>query len=741
MLSVSSVFARPKVALVLSGGAARGLAEIPLLKALEDEGIPIDMVLGTSFGSIVGALYSAGYTPKDIEEILSSQDYIKLLNEKSVSKEMLPPRSFQATPDNYFSFAFSQNGLGATAGILGDQNIVLMLSDYFSRILHITDFDQLPVPFRAITTEASTGNLKVLDSGSLVQAVRASMALPLIWQPAPLDGNDYAFDGGLRNNLPISVAKELGADFIIAMDVMGNMPSDPRTLKDMASVVVQVFDIVISNTVHEQYKIADLTLIPDLSDYAMMDFIHVQGIIDAGQKCVDQNKDKIHELALKMEKAGIELQHKDYDRPNYISQLPDPIIEKIEIRDISLMEECPLPNPDSFKSIIGHPLDSKAKAYLHKKIKYLRDDYHLSSLTYYPKQGSTPGSCILELQANHYSSDLSNLFVGGENMIMAGAKSDTGRFGMYPVFNLNTGFAIRGPVDLVGKITVAPTSTIEFSVLPVIAYLENSLRLKFEGGAKFLTGSLEPESYYYYSERVVSDDNGFYTNAGLEFSYIDAGNIRLGVAYESDYLNSKKEHYNRAEVYSDLVINTLGNPLTEMQGINFQLQGNYAYSLPDFIPYIRGRVSLIQRFEVIPDRIGLGYDIELSINRYPYNLNSGYFEYGGIHGMPGFTAGTFKRDIASVGLTYQQRLWEIGGIPFGFVLQGKAGISDNFTPFPKAYNTEKNIPVPGNDLFSGCNFIDAGVSGYLTLKIPFGSLFMGLTWNNRNLWNFVIGLN
>ena len=216
--SVSSISARPKIALVLGGGGARGLAEIPFLTAIEEEGIPIDLIVGTSIGSIIGGLYCSGYSPKEVRDFVLNMDYLELFAQTAVEDERFLPNAFEPPRDNYASFEFSKNGIGAAPGFLGDNRINLFFSNSFSRVLKEDDFDKLPIPFRAVATNASTGERIVIGKGSINSAVRASMSIPLVWEPYPI-GENYTFDGGVSCNIPVSVAKELGADVIIAIDV------------------------------------------------------------------------------------------------------------------------------------------------------------------------------------------------------------------------------------------------------------------------------------------------------------------------------------------------------------------------------------------------------------------------------------------------------------------------------------------------------------------------------------------
>ncbi|MBQ0040361.1 MAG: patatin-like phospholipase family protein, partial [Treponema sp.] len=241
----SLAFARPKVALVLSGGGAKGIAEIPLLEAIEKEGIRPDMVLGTSMGALIGALYASGYTPKEIRETILSLNYFDILSERPMTMERVPPEAFsqRSNSDMALSFSIMEKRIGSAPGIIGDQKILCELNNHMSRVLAIDDFDRLPIPFRCVATDVSSGEAIVVKSGSVVEAVRASISLPAVFTPAPVGDGRYTMDGGLRNNLPVKLARDMGADIVIAMDVASVTDMDPKELTDMGSITEQLISL------------------------------------------------------------------------------------------------------------------------------------------------------------------------------------------------------------------------------------------------------------------------------------------------------------------------------------------------------------------------------------------------------------------------------------------------------------------------------------------------------------------
>ena len=208
---------KPVIALVLSGGGARGFAHIPVIEALEQAGIPIDMVLGTSMGSLIGGLYAAGYSPGDMRRLIESYDMVELFALSALPPLRTAPQALRRDRDNLFVLGFDSGGLGTAAGIIGDQRILHMLNDSLSRVSGITHFDDLAIPFRCIGTDLATGQRIIFSEGSLASAIRASISIPLVFTPYPLYDR-LIVDGGLVDNMPAELARQMGADIVIAVD-------------------------------------------------------------------------------------------------------------------------------------------------------------------------------------------------------------------------------------------------------------------------------------------------------------------------------------------------------------------------------------------------------------------------------------------------------------------------------------------------------------------------------------------
>ena len=227
---IPNLFAQPvegrkKVALVLGGGGAKGAAHVGVLKYIEQSGIPIDYIVGTSIGSIVGGLYSCGYRSDDLEKLFISQEWIDLLTDRSDSHKGKILKEEDGVT-YIFGFPISNKNRAANKkqGILRGDSITSFLGRLTEREDSI-DFDRLPIPFRCVAVDINTFKEVIFKEGSLPLAMRASMAIPLAFNTVQINGKTLV-DGGLLNNLPVDVAKEMGADYIIAVDLTVNKHED-----------------------------------------------------------------------------------------------------------------------------------------------------------------------------------------------------------------------------------------------------------------------------------------------------------------------------------------------------------------------------------------------------------------------------------------------------------------------------------------------------------------------------------
>lgn len=292
-LSVSGA-RRPKVALVLGGGGAKGAAEVGALKVIEQVGVPIDYIVGTSIGSIIGGLYSIGYRADDLDSLFVNQNWLKLFNDGRVH---------------------GQGRLHEVRGpgLMKGRGVIQFLDTLISRRPQAKalpgypdsiDFNHLPIPYRAVACDINTGNTAVLASGSLSMSMRASMAIPGAFKPVRRDSL-LMLDGGLVNNLPVDVARAMGADYVIAIDLTQNKHPDfePKTIRKSMPKVTKWLrsrpDFVNYNRNRAQ---ADVYINPTLKGYNVMSFKPkaIRAMIGLGEQAAKEKTSALKALKKKL---------------------------------------------------------------------------------------------------------------------------------------------------------------------------------------------------------------------------------------------------------------------------------------------------------------------------------------------------------------------------------------------------------------------------------------------------------
>ena len=233
---------RKKVGLVLSGGGAKGMAHIGALKVIEEAGIPIDYVVGTSMGSIIGGLYAIGYTPEQMDSMVRVQDWGFLLSDRTPrSDKNMAER--EADEQYIISVPFSKNSLKeVTGGLIKGQNIANLFSELTLGYHDSIDFNKLPIPFACVSEDIVKGQEKIFHEGVLATAMRASMAIPGVFTPVRLDSL-VLVDGGVVNNYPVNVARTMGADIIIGVDVQSEL-KPANELNSAGSILGQLIDLM-----------------------------------------------------------------------------------------------------------------------------------------------------------------------------------------------------------------------------------------------------------------------------------------------------------------------------------------------------------------------------------------------------------------------------------------------------------------------------------------------------------------
>ncbi len=330
---------RPSIGLALSGGGARGAAHVGVLKVLEELHIPIDCIAGTSMGAIVGGLYAGGMSAAQLEQVIGSVDWADAFRDDPQREQL----SFRRKQDDYDFLADFELGLRGGAvklplGVVQGQKLGLLLRRLNTPVRNVTNFDQLPIPFRAVATDAVSGSAVVLGRGELTRAQRASMAAPGVFAPVELDGR-LLIDGGISNNLPINVARAMGADIVIAVDI--SFPLLPRDALDSAIALSnQALTILVRREAARQLGLLtprDIAIVPPLGTYSSADFSSLTDAIDIGYTAALEKNAELAVLAADPQ------QHQEWlSRRAQTRATPPPRIRNIELLDDSRISRTTL---------------------------------------------------------------------------------------------------------------------------------------------------------------------------------------------------------------------------------------------------------------------------------------------------------------------------------------------------------------------------------------------------------------
>ncbi len=296
----SVVAPRKKVAVVLSGGGARGMAHIGALKVIEQAGIPIDYVVGTSMGSIIGGLYSIGYTPNQLDSMVRKQDWFFLFSDKARRHET----SFTAKEQSsryLLTIPFGEDKKkNFQAGFIQGQNLENLFYSLTFGYHDSISFNSLPIPFACVAVDAVNGKEKVFHSGVLPVAMRASMAIPAVFSPVRMDSM-VLVDGGVANNYPVDVAREMGADIVIGVDVQQEMKK-PEDLRNAPDILWQIIDFYGRDKYKKNVLDTDTYIKVNVKGFSSASFTlpAIDSLITRGREAASLHKEDLNHLKAKI---------------------------------------------------------------------------------------------------------------------------------------------------------------------------------------------------------------------------------------------------------------------------------------------------------------------------------------------------------------------------------------------------------------------------------------------------------
>ncbi len=557
---------RPKVGLVLSGGGAKGLAHVGVLKVIDELGIPIDYVGGTSMGSIVGGLYAIGYDAKTLEEIILLQDWNYLLADEITKKNMSVDEK-QEQARYFISFPVQKFKVNLPSGLRTGQNVSMLLSRLALPVHHIDDFNQFKRPFICVATDMESGDYVVLNKGYLPDAVRASMAIPSVFTPIVID-DKLLVDGGLVNNFPAEEVKKMGADILIGVN-LGYKMHDKTNLNSLAGILEQALFFQSNEKYIASRKVCDILIEPDVGENDATSFSNAAELIEQGEKAARDIYPQLKELAEKLKKY-------DYTPP------PSPIL-KIDSVFVSSLEIQGL-NKVSKKFLLGKLRltipGSITIEELESGIERVYGTLFFDMVTYKLEPAGNSVKLIIRVVEKttnlfrvgaHYDSDFNAsllLNTTFRNALIKGSKFNLDfQLGEYPRFKgaylINTGWKPRENLFL--------SPDYQLGWLPDIGVSMEANKFKIYN---YVEGKKSASYLYYQNQLSLFIQSGltnsllFSAGARLEHSRIVGEIISSGI----DIPESRNRFLN---FYSSLKIDSYDRDVYPHSGVKLNLKGEY----------------------------------------------------------------------------------------------------------------------------------------------------------------------
>ncbi|HZX74298.1 MAG TPA: patatin-like phospholipase family protein, partial [Cyclobacteriaceae bacterium] len=280
-LKVSAQTSSAKIGLTLSGGGAKGIAHIGILQAIDSAGLNIDYITGTSMGSIVGALYAAGYSGNDLEKISRDLDWTNLFSGKALMEKVNIDEKYEY--DQYAVEVPYENGkLKLGTGLIEGQELWLKFQELFLPVYNVKDFSKFSIPFACVATDLSTGKAVILDRGEIVTALRSSMAIPSVFTAIDYNGTKL-IDGGVVRNFPVNDAIAMGANYTIGVNLsQGLLKADK--LDNPVDILMQVSLYKDADDFHRERDLCDILIEPPVEDYSAASFGSAEELLQIGKE-------------------------------------------------------------------------------------------------------------------------------------------------------------------------------------------------------------------------------------------------------------------------------------------------------------------------------------------------------------------------------------------------------------------------------------------------------------------------
>ena len=374
IFTVISLHSEEKVGLALSGGGSRGLAQIGILKVIDELGIKIDYIAGTSMGAVIGGLYAMGYSAIEIEEMILNNDFDNIFDE-TISREDLYIGQKRWMPyANYYFDLDDRFRPRLPEALFSGSKLINTLFDYTYAASNINEFNELPIEFKCVATNIITGEIKVFEKGNLHEVMRASMSVPSILEPMRLDSELY-IDGGIRANMPSEIVKEMGADIIIGLQLSSELRTK-ENLDNLIKVLDQTINFSMTDNVIKSIDLCDILIKPELSELSNYNFSNIKQIIDLGEIAARKHINELKKLPSGEERKFVNA------TPHKISFTKISVVGNEHLSNAKIKEYVGLKTSTSYskkdilESVKG-AYNSQFFKYLYPVINYVNEEYEL----------------------------------------------------------------------------------------------------------------------------------------------------------------------------------------------------------------------------------------------------------------------------------------------------------------------------------------------------------------------------
>ena len=542
---------RKSVAVVLSGGGAKGVAHIGALKVIEEAGIPIDYIVGTSMGSIIGGLYSIGYTPHQLDSMVNHQNWPLLLSDR-ISWEDQTMTERQNSETYVLSVPLKKNlKANVFGGVIKGQNLANLFSELTVGYHDSINFNKLPIPFACVSENIVNGDEVVFHNGVLATAMRASMAIPGVFTPVRL-GDKILVDGGMKNNFPTNIARAMGADVIIGVDVQNDLRTADE-LNNLSEIFNQIINLTGQTRYEENIKLATVYIKVDVKGYSAASFN-----IPALDTLVNRGEEAAREQWTALQKLKKEIGLPE----NYVAPRHGPFSSLWASKDIFVKEITFDGIEDSDKKWIMHRCHLKENSkmrmeQLYEALTTLRGSQAYSNVSY--KLTDTPQGYQLHfILEEKYERNL-NLGIRFDSEEIASL-----------LLNVRSRLDTRVPswVSVTGRLGKRYLARVEYTLAPMqmrnfnFAYQfeYNDINIYDHGRRSYNT------TYKYHSGEFGFSDVWFRNlrfGAGLNFEFFkykdflyNTGGQRLEVKPQHFFSYFAQLHYNTSVSYTHLTLPT-----------------------------------------------------------------------------------------------------------------------------------------------------------------------------------------